>query len=321
MKKYIYSLMLILFFACSKTTEKKESENNIDEEKPYFAIISKGWQHQFWQAVKMGAFEAAKDYNVEITFEGPEGDFAIAQQKNMLENVLRKHPKAIILAATDSREILPIVEKINNMNIPIITFDSGIESDIPISSVTTNNKEAASYAAEKIAEAINFEGEIAIVAHDNNSETGSDRIKGFSEKIIESYPNIRIVEVVLGLGEHDLTSDLVSKLLKKYPKLKGIFATNEGSAIGTLNSIVQNKREKNIVIVGFDAGLQQKTAISQGIMLGAISQNPIDIGYKAVEAAYKSYKKEPIPKKIYTEYIWYDSTNVNNPDLGAILYD
>jgi ribose transport system substrate-binding protein len=91
----------------------------------------------------MGAFEAAKDYNVEITFEGPEGDFAIAQQKNMLENALRKNPNAIILAATDSREILPIVEKINNMNIPIITFDSGIESDIPISSVSTNNKEAA----------------------------------------------------------------------------------------------------------------------------------------------------------------------------------
>ena len=52
MKKYIYSLMLILFFACSKTTGNKESENNIAEEKPYFAIISKGWQHQFWQAVK-----------------------------------------------------------------------------------------------------------------------------------------------------------------------------------------------------------------------------------------------------------------------------
>jgi len=159
------------------------------------------------------------------------------------------------------------------------------------------------------------------VAHDNNSETGSDRIKGFSEKIIESYPNIRIVEVVLGFGEHDLTSDLVSELLQKYPKLKAIFATNEGSAIGILNSLVQNKKEKNIVIVGFDAGLQQKTAISQGIMLGAISQNPVDIGYKAVEVAYKNYKKEPISKKIYTEYIWYDSTNVNNPDLGAILYD
>ena len=257
MKKYIYSLILIIFFACSKTSGNKESENNIVEEKPYFAIISKGWQHQFWQAVKMGAFEAAKDYNVEITFEGPEGDFAIAQQKNMLENALRKNPNAIILAATDSREILPIVEKINNMNIPIITFDSGIESDIPISSVTTNNKEAASYAAEKIAEAINFEGEIAIVAHDNNSETGSDRIKGFSEKIIESYPNIRIVEVVLGLGEHDLTSDLVTKLLQTYPKLKAIFATNEGSAIGTLNSIVQNKREKSIVIVGFDAAANE----------------------------------------------------------------
>ncbi|HZW46370.1 MAG TPA: BMP family ABC transporter substrate-binding protein, partial [Microvirga sp.] len=37
----------------------------------YIPLISKGFQHQFWQAVKAGAEQAAKDYNVRITFEGP----------------------------------------------------------------------------------------------------------------------------------------------------------------------------------------------------------------------------------------------------------
>src|SRR5207253_9628686 len=37
--------------------------------RPYIPLISKGFQHQFWQAVKQGALQAAKDYNVSVTFE------------------------------------------------------------------------------------------------------------------------------------------------------------------------------------------------------------------------------------------------------------
>ncbi|HEX9116073.1 MAG TPA: BMP family ABC transporter substrate-binding protein, partial [Anaerolineae bacterium] len=36
--------------------------------KPYIPVISKGFQHQFWQAVKQGSEKAAKDLNVDITF-------------------------------------------------------------------------------------------------------------------------------------------------------------------------------------------------------------------------------------------------------------
>ncbi|HMC15907.1 MAG TPA: BMP family ABC transporter substrate-binding protein, partial [Albitalea sp.] len=38
----------------------------------YIPLVSKGFQHQFWQAVKSGAEQAAKDYKVRVTFEGPE---------------------------------------------------------------------------------------------------------------------------------------------------------------------------------------------------------------------------------------------------------
>jgi len=38
----------------------------------YIPLVSKGFQHQFWQAVKSGAEQAAKDLKVKVTFEGPE---------------------------------------------------------------------------------------------------------------------------------------------------------------------------------------------------------------------------------------------------------
>ena len=35
-------------------------------------LVSKGFQHQFWQAVLQGANEAAEKYGVEIDFQGPD---------------------------------------------------------------------------------------------------------------------------------------------------------------------------------------------------------------------------------------------------------
>lgn len=63
------------------------------ESKPYVAVVSKGFQHQFWQVVKKGAEQAAKDYGVEITFDGPPTESDINEQVNMLNNAMTKNPK------------------------------------------------------------------------------------------------------------------------------------------------------------------------------------------------------------------------------------
>ena len=42
----------------------------------YIPVISKGFQHQFWQAVKQGAEQEAKKQGARITFEGPATELA-----------------------------------------------------------------------------------------------------------------------------------------------------------------------------------------------------------------------------------------------------
>ena len=76
-----------------------------------------------------------------------------------------------------------------------------------------------------------------------------------------------------------------------------------------------------VVIVGYDSGKQQKDAIRSGLMAGAITQNPIGIGYKTVEAAVKAIKGEKLPKVIDTGFYWYDKTNIDDPKIAAVLYD
>ncbi len=62
------------------------------QEKMYIPLISKGFQHQFWQAVKAGADKAAAEFNVEVTFEGPDNETMVDRQIDMLSAALARSP-------------------------------------------------------------------------------------------------------------------------------------------------------------------------------------------------------------------------------------
>jgi len=284
----------------------------------YIPLISKGFQHQFWQAVKAGSEQAAKDYNVKVSFEGPETEAMVDKQIDMLSAALGKKPKAIGFAALDSKAALPLLKKAQAAHIPIVAFDSGVDSDIPVTTATTDNKAAAALAADKMAELIGKEGEVAVVAHDQTSRTGIDRRDGFVERM-KAYPKIKIVSIQYGGGDQLKSTEITKSILQAYPRLKGAFGTNEGSAIGVLNGAKEMKRK--LVIVGYDSGKQQKDAIKDGSMAGAITQNPVGIGYKTVEAAVKALKGEKLPKVIDTGFYWYDKSNISDPKISAVLYD
>ncbi|MDM0041354.1 ABC transporter substrate-binding protein [Variovorax sp. J22G21] len=287
----------------------------------YIPLVSKGFQHQFWQAVKSGAEQAAKDLKVKVTFEGPETEAMVDKQIDMLSAALAKKPQAIGFAALDSQAAIPLLKKAKAAKIPVVAFDSGVDSDIPVTTTTTNNKAAAALAADKMAEMIGKSGEVALVVHDQTSRTGVDRRDGFVNRIKSTYPNIKIVSVQYGGGDQLKSTEITKSILQAYPNLKGIFGANEGSAIGVVNGVKEMKRNGKVVIIGYDSGKQQKNAIIDGSMAGAITQNPVGMGYKTVEMAVKAIKGEKLPKIVDTGFFWYDKTNIADPQIAAVLYD
>ncbi|BEP52295.1 MULTISPECIES: ABC transporter substrate-binding protein [Variovorax] len=287
----------------------------------YIPLVSKGFQHQFWQAVKSGAEQAAKDLKVKVTFEGPETEAMVDKQIDMLAAALAKKPQAIGFAALDSQAAIPLLKKAQAAKIPVVAFDSGVDSDIPVTTTTTDNKAAAALAADKMAEMIGKSGEVALVVHDQTSRTGVDRRDGFVNRIKSAYPNIKIVSVQYGGGDQLKSTEITKSILQASPNLKGIFGANEGSAIGVVNGVKEMKRSGKVVIIGYDSGKQQKNAIMDGSMAGAITQNPVGMGYKTVEMAVKAIKGEKLPKVVDTGFFWYDKTNIADPKIASVLYD
>ncbi len=289
--------------------------------KPYIPVISKGFQHQFWQAVKLGAENAAKDLNVDITFEGPENESQVDKQMEMLQAALDKKPAAICFAALDSKAAIPLLQKAKDAGIPVVGFDSGVDSDIPVATAATDNIAAAGYAADKMAELIGDSGEVALIVHDQTSRTGIDRRDGFVNEMKAKHPNVTIVDIQYGGGDQLKSTDLAKAIIQAHPNLKGFFGANEGSIIGVLNAVKELKMEGKLVVIGYDAGKQQKDAVRSGVEAGAISQDPVGIGYKCVDAAVKAIKGQAVPKNIDTGFKWYDKTNMDNPEFKPLLYD
>ena len=171
--------------------------------KPYIAVVSKGEQHDFWQQVKRGAMDAAADFNVDVTFEGPPSESDVQIQVEMLNNAMAKAPVAIALAALDTTSVIDQLAELKAKKIPVVGFDSGVP-EAPAGSIvanaSTDNYAAAGVAAEKMFEIIKAKVEaatdakpvkIVVLNQDAAGESLLSRGKGFRDtmvKLIDAKP-------------------------------------------------------------------------------------------------------------------------------------
>ncbi len=288
--------------------------------KPYIAIISKGFQHQFWQAVKKGAEQQAEKDGVTITFDGPATEAEVEAQMTMLTNALAKKPAALGFAALDSKAAAPVLQQFKDANIPVVAFDSGVDSDIPVTTAATDNKAAAGEAAKHMCTLIGGAGTVGVMVHDQTSRTGIDRRDGFLDGMKTNCPDVKVLEPQYGKGDANISADIASSIIEANKDLKGIFLANEGTAIGGIKAAQQKGVAGKLVLIGFDSGTDQINAINDGTMAGAITQNPVGIGEQVVAAAVKTLHGETVPKVIDTGYYWYDKTNIDDAKIQAVLY-
>ena len=141
-KKAIAVLTLVLFlascfFGCAKISGQSSKNSRV-------AIIIKGSDSDFWNDVKSGAFSAATEYNIDITFEE---DYE--SQNKMIENAVSKKVGAIILSAIDYEKNAPAVQKAVNSGIKVITVDSDVDVSGKELFIGTNNFSAGEKAAEQ----------------------------------------------------------------------------------------------------------------------------------------------------------------------------
>ena len=297
------------------------SEGGAEDGEYDIALVSKGFQHQFWQAVQTGAEEKAEELGVTVTFDGPASETEIDAQLQMLRSAIERQPDAIGFAALDPEACVPLYEEAEEAGIPIVEFDAGCDSEIPVNISKTDSMVAGALAAEHMAELIGGQGKVGIVAHSQINSTGVERRDGFVNKMEEDYPDIEIVDIQYGDGDHLKSADIAKTMLAAHEDMAGLYGTNEGSAIGIVNAANELGMEPGeVTIVGFDSGQAQIDAIKNGLMAGLITQDPMGIGRSTVESAVKVIEGEDVEEVVDTGSYWVDESNIDDEDIQAMLY-
>ncbi|MCI8525150.1 MAG: substrate-binding domain-containing protein [Oscillospiraceae bacterium] len=331
------------------------------DETIYIPVMAKGFQHQFWQAVKAGADAAAADLGVEIYFDGPASETEIDAQVNMVKQEMAKGPKAMALAALSTEAVTEILEECASKNIPVIGFDSGVPEDTTgavKATAATNNEAAAALAAEKFGE---HEGLVAAmqnatsdspiiigcVSQDAVSASVTGRTTGFVNKMAEiaetyqpgkvsieghtlwektvSDPAI-IIRVEISATTEATAVQTAANALLNMDGLVAVFCSNEGAVTGFLSAVsdgsdlAEGAKYGDLVVAGFDAGKAQKDAVRNGWFYGSVTQDPYQIGYKAVEMAAAAARGESV-SDVDTGAQWYDASNIDDEMIALLVYD
>lgn len=318
-------------------------------------MVAKGFQHDFWKAVRMGAEQAGKDLGADINFVGPDSESAVAQQVEMIKNAVNKRPAALCLAALDTKATLDVIGQAQQAKIPIIGFDSGVPgapAGAIVANAATDNYAAGGIAAENMMKAIKgkvtqAQGpvRIGIVAQDSNSESIGQRTKGFVDKMIQlleaepalgagsvavvghdKYANGKtdgkvIIEVRIPSEVSDNAGKTEAATLLNKPDLMAIYGSNEFSAkcIINANETLQKLGPDKVIAVGFDSGALQINAIKTGLFIGSVTQDPVQIGYQAVKLAVAAAKGEKV-EDVDTGALWYDAKNMDDAKIKPCLY-
>lgn len=322
-------------------------------------IVSKGFQHQYWQAVLKGAQQKADELGCNINFVGPNSESDYADQVQMLNSAINAKPGAIALAALNTDSCLDAINTAKDAGIPIIGFDSGVP-DAPegavVANASTDNYAAGELAAEKAYEVLKdriakAEGtvRIGVMGQDAVSESVVNRGLGFIDKIAElckadgvgvklegndKYVNDAKAEVsddakviIETLVPSQVTSELSSidcQTLLNKEDIICIYGSNQhsGEAMVTGNENLQKfgQGEDQVLGVAFDSGAVIKAAVADGTFLGAITQAPVAMGETVVELACKAAKGEEVAD-VDTGCQWYTAENMEDPEIAQNLYD
>jgi ribose transport system substrate-binding protein len=203
-------------------------------------LIPKGTTHEFWKSIHAGAMKAADELgNVEVIWQGPQKEDDRVLQIQLVQSAIAAGVDGIVLAPLDARALVQPVEDAAAKGIPVLIFDSGLETSKMVSYVATNNYNGGVLAATRLGELLRGNGKVILLRYAVGSESTEQREKGFTDTLARDFPAISLLSDTEYAGPtSDSAQQKSQNLVTRYrTQVDGIFCPNESSASGMLRAL------------------------------------------------------------------------------------
>ncbi|MDJ0686537.1 MAG: substrate-binding domain-containing protein [Alphaproteobacteria bacterium] len=257
-----------------------------------YGVLMKTLANPFWGAMGQGVEDGAKEAGVAYYLQAVESDQAAESQLNVCNTMLERSPVAMITAAINSTNLLPCLKKARESGIAVVDLDGNLDPaileaegvDITFS-IGSDNVLAGAQGAEFMVDRLGADatGPVLVIEGLSGNITGEKRARGFADRLGELAPGLEVVASLPGDWDRGKAANITNDILTRNPNLVGIFAANDGMALGAVESVFAAGKGGDVVIVGVDGNSDAVKSIKDGRLTASVAQLPYLVGKQAVE--------------------------------------
>jgi ribose transport system substrate-binding protein len=277
------------------------------------AVFTKNQTNPFFQAVRLGADNAAKQMNATVLHYVPTKPDSIPEQMSQIEDVVVKKPDAIVFTPVDYKAMTPGVAKINNANIPVVNITDRSEKGNFVTFIGAKDYQLGLQTGRYLLKALGGKGNIVILEGVRGVITNADRMRGFNDALKE-FPNAKLLASQPGNYQRLQALQVMENLMQSYSQIDGVMAANDAMAVGAIEALEGAKR--TALVIGINGTKEAVDAIKAGKLLATGDYHAYDQGCLSVMAALRYLHKQPVPKEILLPVSVIDRSNYQPYDIA-----
>ena len=319
-KKTMPLIVMILSMLCMSACGMQNPDSNLADAKARVVVITKSTVSSYWKTTFAGAKAAGAEYNLDISFMGPDNEEDYESQNEMIRQAVKDGAKAIVFSAVDYNANAEVVNEAIAQGVKVINIDSAVNSEKVSCYISTDNYKAGEMVGQALLESSSEKLKVGIVNFAAVTDNGQRRENGFRDFVTDSER----VELVASINVNSTTEEAKAgtlKLLREYPQINAIVTFNEWTSLGVGYAIQELNLSDRTHVVAFDSNVVSVDMLETGEVDALIVQNPYAIGYLGVEYAVKLINGEILKEKVInTTTTLITRKNMFEPENQKVLF-
>jgi fructose transport system substrate-binding protein len=275
-------------------------------DQPVIGLITKTETNPFFVKMKEGAQQAATAKGAKLLSGAGKADGDNAGQVTAMENMIAGGAKTILITPSDSKAIIPAIQKARAKGVLVIALDSPTDpADATDALFATDNYKAGVLIGEYAKAAMAGKpAKIATLDLFPGHPVGAQRHNGFMKGFGLAAPDAKsnelgkAAEVVCmadSYGDQAKGQTAMENCLQKNPDINLVYTINEPAAAGAFKALKTAGKDKGVVIVSVDGGCQGVKDVAAGHIAATSQQYPLRMAAMGVEAGvdYAKTGKKP----------------------------
>ena len=261
-------------------------------------LVTKTDINPFFVKMKEGATAKAKELGINLSTYAGKIDGDHETQVQAIESCIASGAKGIMLTASDTKAIVPVVKKARDAGILVIALDTPLEPiDAADATFATDNFKAGELIGEWAKAKMGDKADEAKIAFLDLSASAPSVdvlrdqgfMKGFGidikdENKIGDEDDDRIVGHDVTSGNEEGGRKALENLLQRDSGINVVYTINEPAAAGAYEALKSFGMQDGVLIVSVDGGCPGVENVKDGIIGATSQQYPLLMASKGIEA-------------------------------------